>query len=49
MQICINGSTSRDIKGKWSILRNQPHNVKIAVEINGVNPFQRLDPFTLCA
>ena len=48
MQIPVNGSTSRDIKEKWSIFRNEPHNVRLVMETNGVNPFQRLDPFTLC-
>jgi hypothetical protein len=29
----------RDIKEKWPIFRDEPHNVNISLAVDGVNPF----------
>ena len=37
-----NGSTFRDMEEKWPHFKEEPHNLRISFEANGVNPFAEM-------
>ena len=37
------GYEFRETEGKWSILKDEPHNVRISLVGDGVNPFGELE------
>ena len=34
-----NGSTFKDIEDMWPLLKEEPHNLKLLLVVDGVNPF----------
>ena len=42
LRIPADGSAFRYIKEKWPIFKEEPHNVKLSLVVNGVNPFGEL-------
>ena len=40
--IPVDGSTFRCIEEKWPILKKEPHNVKLSLAVDSVNPFGEL-------
>ena len=39
LQMLADGSAFRCIKEKWPIFKEEPRNVKLSLEVDGVNPF----------
>ena len=42
LQILAYGSALKYIEEKWSIFKEEPHNVRLSLAANGVNPFGEL-------
>ena len=42
LQMPVEGSAFRCIEEKWPIFKEEPHNVKLSLEADGVNPFGEL-------
>ena len=36
------GSAFREIEKKWAYFKDEPHNVRLSLEVGGVNPFGEL-------
>jgi hypothetical protein len=39
LRMPANGYAFREIEEKWKEFKDEPHNVKLALVVNGVNPF----------
>ena len=37
-----NGSLYKNIEERWTIFKEEPHNVRISLAMNGVNPFAEM-------
>jgi hypothetical protein len=42
IRIPTNGYTFREIEEKWANFKDEPHNVRLSLAIDGVNPFREL-------
>ena len=38
----IKGYVFREIEGKWPAFKDEPHNVRLSLAVDGVNPFREL-------
>ena len=39
MQMHVDGSAFKEIEGKWPYFKEEPHNLKLSLAANSVNPF----------
>jgi hypothetical protein len=37
-----NGSAFREIEEKWAYFKDEPHNIRLSLAVDGVNPFREL-------
>ena len=42
IQMPTNGSTFRNIEEKWPHFKDKPHNLRLSLAVDGVNPFGEL-------
>jgi hypothetical protein len=42
LRIPADGSAFREIEEKWEYFKDEPHNVRLSLAVNGVNPFREL-------
>ena len=42
IRITIDGYAFRDMEEKWSHFKEEPHNLSISLEADGVNPFAQM-------
>ena len=42
LRIPINGYAFREIEEKWEDFKDEPHNVRLSLAADGVNPFREL-------
>ena len=47
MRMLGDGSTFRNIEEGWPIFKEEPHNVKLSMVLDGVNPFGEIMSFYL--
>ena len=43
LRMHADGSAFREIEEKWADFRDEPHNVRLSLAANGVNPFRDLN------
>ena len=49
IQMPVDGSAFRDMEENWSHFKEEPHNIRISLATNGVNPFAEMRSiYTLC-